>query len=113
MPNFPNHIDGLTRLLQVSTARHNAISHNLANVNTPGYRRVDVDFEDQLNRLSSDQDAIEIEEIDNDADRPIRMDGNNVDVDYELGQLNQNALFFETCSQLISSQLMMMRLAVG
>ena len=37
-----------TRALDAYALRHQTISNNLANINTPGYKRQEVRFEDQL-----------------------------------------------------------------
>lgn len=44
-------IDLLTLGLDGLSARHKAISSNIANADTPGYKRVDVTFEDQLEKI--------------------------------------------------------------
>ena len=40
----------LSRALSASSLRQKVIAHNLANLNTPGYKRYCVDFEKQLSR---------------------------------------------------------------
>ncbi|MDD5090603.1 MAG: flagellar basal body protein, partial [Candidatus Wallbacteria bacterium] len=40
----------LEKGLDVAALRHQVITQNIANVNTPGYKLKDVSFEDQLNR---------------------------------------------------------------
>ena len=41
-----------------------------------------------------------------------RADGNNVDIDREIGQLNKNAMLQQTYVQLLSTYLEQMRLAI-
>ena len=41
-------IDVLSRVLDTAALRHRVIAQNVANVNTPGYRRLEVTFEDEL-----------------------------------------------------------------
>ena len=50
----PAQFDILAQLLDVSELRHRVLSQNIANVNTPGYHRLDVSFEDALARLAGD-----------------------------------------------------------
>ena len=48
----------LERAISGAAQRHQALAANLANVNTPGYQRVDVDFQGALRgALASGQDA--------------------------------------------------------
>ena len=88
--------------------RHQAISNNLANINTPGYKRQTVRFEDQLagalsaksmpggglKSVSSVQPAIAT--ISNTSER---ADGNNIDSETENIDLAVNTLRFEALSQ--------------
>ncbi len=112
MLQFPKHIDRVAQLIHYSEMSHRVISHNLANVNTPNYTRLTLDFEAALRsngEVSSNSKPSVIE----DHGRPVRMDGNNVDIDQELGQLNRNSLMFETYSQILMTHLSTMRLALG
>ncbi|HWL07358.1 MAG TPA: flagellar basal body protein [Planctomicrobium sp.] len=110
-----NEYSHLTKLMDVSELRQRVISQNLANVNTPGYQRLDVVFEEELARqIRSGETAtpglqpkVLVEE-----GLPPRADGNTVDVDREIGQLNKNAMLFQTYSQLLSSQFDLMRRAI-
>lgn len=112
----PSQFELLSQLMDASDLRHRIISQNVANVETPGYQRLEVTFEQQLlERLSRSGDlakesvapAIEI-----DTRSPARADGNNVNIDREMGKLNKNALLFQTYAQLLSSKLSMMRSAI-
>lgn len=119
----PSQFDVLWKLLDASELRHRVISQNVANVNTPGYHRKDVSFEEELAKhLSAAQssgsangagDVREIKAKVFEASGLIeRMDGNNVDIDQEVGQLQKNALLYETYSQVLASKLGMMRSAI-
>lgn len=104
-------IDLLQRLMNTAEARHRVLSQNLANVNTPGYHRVDVSFEAELERqLRSPGEAPQVVEQ---AGLTERKDGNNVDMDHELGQLSQNSLIHQTCTQLLVSQMSQLRRAMS
>ncbi|QDU40256.1 Flagellar basal body rod protein FlgB [Maioricimonas rarisocia] len=102
--------------MDVAQLRHRVISHNLANVNTPGYRRLDVEFEGELARQlarSSDGDIQSVQpQVVAEEGLQERADGNNVDVDREMGQLNKNATLFQTYSQLLATHFSSMRRAM-
>ncbi|WP_145371432.1 flagellar basal body rod protein FlgB [Maioricimonas rarisocia] len=110
------HVDTLRQLMDVAQLRHRVISHNLANVNTPGYRRLDVEFEGELARQlarSSDGDIQSVQpQVVAEEGLQERADGNNVDVDREMGQLNKNATLFQTYSQLLATHFSSMRRAM-
>lgn len=107
--------DLLQRLIDAAQTRHQTISHNLANVNTPGYQRLNVAFEDALRtELQSMRPGEELRtqpEVYRQTDLPKRADGNNVDVDREMGELNRNQLMYQTYVQLLSTQIAQMRSA--
>lgn len=118
-------INVLKRSLSATSLRHKAISNNIANVNTPNYKRQLVKFEEELakslvksnriplsktNSLHFPQKQIDITprtEIDNNS--TLRTDGNNVDVDLELAMLAENTLRFNVLSQAISKKYSLLR----
>ncbi len=105
----------LARLMDAAELRHSVISHNLANVNTPGYRRLEVVFEDALEEAGGEPGSGEPTArpiVQEEQGLPVRADGNNVDIDREAVQLDKNALTYQTYSQLLATQLQMMRKAV-
>ena len=115
MIGFPKSTEMLTRLMEVSDIRHRVISQNLANVNTPGYQRLIVNFEDELAKEIQDAAGIDLArepEVVADKSLPSRADGNNVDIDLELGELQRNAMLYQTYSQLLAAQFATMRLAI-
>lgn len=113
MLEFRGTIQHLPSLLDAAALRHRTISHNLANVNTPGYRRLDVNFEERLAAAIHSPSAGNIRaEITEDNSGSARADGNNVDIDRELGELNKNATLAQFYSQLIQSQFETMRRAI-
>jgi flagellar basal-body rod protein FlgB len=119
MTSLNSQFDLLGRLIEATEVRQRAISNNLANVNTPNYRRVDVEFETQLakelNSLKSStgNSAITAKpEMVLTQGLTARADGNNVDIDQEIGHLNKNAMMQQTYIQLLSTYLDQMRLAI-
>ncbi|NUN95472.1 MAG: flagellar basal body rod protein FlgB [Candidatus Omnitrophica bacterium] len=92
------------RILQASLDAHGirqrALVHNIANVDTPGYRRIRVDFEEQLQK-ASEQLARGVDRVpafagvvptmEVDMSRPLRADGSNVSIEREMADLSQNA----------------------
>ena len=110
--------DLLSQLLDASELRHRVISQNVANVNTPGYQRLAVSFEEELAQRLTSNDANEtlgdlIPEVYEEQGLPVRADGNNVDIDKEMGQLSKNSLLYQTYAQVLVSRLSMMRSAIS
>ena len=106
----------LERAMQGSTLRQEALSENLANVNTPGYRRRDVDFHSALQAaMPAGREAVETTAFgaEVDAASPMRADGNSVDVDAESANLAENALEYQALSSVLNARGDIMRTAMG
>lgn len=58
-------IEVSTLALNALSARHNALAANIANTDTPGYKRTDVKFEDQLVQIIQKDDQIEKQKVKN------------------------------------------------
>jgi flagellar basal-body rod protein FlgB len=106
----------LARLLDVASLRHRVIAQNVANVNTPGYHQLDVDFEDAFARALSDGDPAAVlrarPEVVENTTGPERADGNNVDIDFEVARLNKNTLLYRTFAQILASNVATQRSAI-
>lgn len=111
-----NQLDLLTRLLHASEVRQKVIGHNIANVNTPGYQRLGVDFEaalaDELSRKIPISGSSVSPQVSRTAGLTARADGNNVDIDMEIGQMNKNALLQQVYLQVMGAEMSMMRRAI-
>ena len=105
----------LQKSIEFTSANHQAISENLAHVNTPGYRTKHVEFFDDLRReLTTSQpnlDGVETRTVETDG-LPIQLNGNNVDVDQQLTNLEKNTLLHQTYSQLLAAKISIMRTAI-
>jgi flagellar basal-body rod protein FlgB len=108
-----------TRLLDASALRAQAIAANIANAETPNYRRVDLapDFAAELGRhLTTGERPSEVAPIpkliEDTTARALRPDGNNVEVDRELLAMNRNTVEHEFLSEIVSRNLKQLRLAI-
>ncbi|HUI06973.1 MAG TPA: flagellar basal body rod protein FlgB [Verrucomicrobiae bacterium] len=116
--NQPNYV-AAKKLLEATVLRHEALANNLANIETPGYRRVDIapSFGAELQRaLASDNvDAIAAVQPKLEVDSTALAqspDGNTVKLESELVGLQQNTLNHTLATQLITEQLLRLQLAV-
>lgn len=99
-----NNTDILGKALDASWLRSEVISNNLANVDTPHYKRKDVVFESYLERALQNSGKVSTKRlervlpkvIEDNANLSYRMDGNNVDVDTEMAYLAQNQIKYNT-----------------
>ncbi len=118
----PSQFEMLNRLADVSMLRQRVIANNVANVNTPGYRSQRVDFEDVLTKqLEQGRDSVAPKldfarinpEMREDTSNIVRVDGNSVNINKEMGRLNKNKILYQTYMNLIKTKVQQMRTAIG
>ena len=116
-------ITALSQALDLGSARVQAISNNISNVNTPGYKRQDATFAALLDAASSEGSGDAAETVTDprylsldDASSgssptittqhngQMRLDGNNVDIDAETSRLAGAEIYYQGASQLLSGQ---------
>lgn len=116
----------LPRAMTAATVRQEVISHNIANVNTPNYRKTSVEFEDLLAKEiygeDTEPEAKLVMTRTRNAHLPykpvrrhaeptmvedngtiMRADNNNVDIDIEMATLAKNQLYFNTIATQLGS----------
>jgi flagellar basal-body rod protein FlgB len=112
----PSQFELLGRLLDAASLRHQVIAQNVANVNTPGYHGLDVAFEEMLEEeLKTDGATFgqrQKPRVVEAAGGVAREDGNNVDIDAEMGRLNKNTLLYNVYSQILATKIAAMRSAI-
>ena len=110
---------GLKKMLDATVMRHEAIASNLANLETPNYKRIDVEssFSEELGRAVAARNMKDISHLeprivmDKNAVSPNR-DGNTVQLEKELAALQQNSMEHTVQTQFVSSSLMKLRAAI-
>jgi flagellar basal-body rod protein FlgB len=107
------------KMLDVSLLRHEAIASNLANLETPNYKRLDVapSFESQLRQAVANGNAEDISNLQPqlavDATAITgRSDGNTVQLETEMVKLDQNTVENTLETQLVTEKLARLRLAI-
>ncbi len=106
----------LHRALAGTSVRQATIANNLANANTPGYQRQDVDFHSALkSAISSGPAAVERVTAHAQADptAPLRFDGSSVDVDKEQAAMAQNGLEAEALVAVSKARVDILKTALG
>lgn len=110
----------LERAIEGAGKRHEALAANLANANTPGYRRVEVDFHTALASAidRGDEAKPALERLaftpQTDAGAGVtRADGSTVDVDSESAKLAENALEQQAAVQVAHTRINILKAAMG
>jgi flagellar basal-body rod protein FlgB len=112
MTTGPPTTELLESYLKLTSSREQAISANIANIDTPGYRTRDINFESEFNKVMNGSmrkaedgsEAVQlspvIHEVEGLMERP---DGNNVNLDHEGLMLARTQLQYQLAIQLIQS----------
>ena len=109
--------------------RHNVISSNIANAETPGYQAKKLDFENALSRALAIEDMAPAgnerghfmsgpgaisnvrADIYENPDVAVSNDGNTVDLEREMSALAENSIMYKAAVQLINKKLASLRYA--
>lgn len=108
------------KLLDATVLRNDAIATNVANAETPGFRRLDIapDFATQLKtRMAAGDFAQTAQSIrpqlaEDQTARSVRPDGNTVEIERELLAMNRNSVEYDYLTEVVSSNLKQLKLAI-
>ena len=98
----------LERYLDLLSAREKLVASNIANVDTPGYKTQDLDFQAEF-RSALEGGSPQVTEV---GGLKTKSDGNNVSLDREARLLSENALRFSVATNLLRGQLQAVRTAI-
>ena|SRR5690554_6084587 len=118
--------DGTNHVLQLAldaaAERQRVSAHNLANVNTPDFKRQEVQFEEKLKAALFASPKLPLtktherhlprplalselqHKVVTDNSTSMRSDGNNVDIDREMVQLSMNQLQYNAVTQVLNNR---------
>lgn len=116
--NAFDYINVLDKAADASWTRESLIANNIANEDTPGYKRQDIDFQTalknelgrykytSLDRKIQDVDLTQLnpEVYTDSANYSYRLDGNNVDIDTEQVELASEQIKYQALTTSISSE---------
>ena len=123
----------LPRAMSAASMRQEVISHNIANVNTPNYRKTNLEFEDMLAReiygeeqpgslqmVRTHDRHLPFKPLDFHAEPTMvedhttimRVDDNNVDIDIEMATLAKNQLYFNTLATEMAGYVQKLKTAI-
>lgn len=112
-------INLLEKMLDVSAIKHKVIANNIANINTPGYKKMEVSFAEQLEKVIKDNSVNKFDSLQpkivlskEDANGTVRNDGNNVDMDKEVSSLMKNTLSYNIYTQLLAKKMESLKSAI-
>ncbi|MCX7922368.1 MAG: flagellar basal body rod protein FlgB [Clostridia bacterium] len=127
-----NRTRGMEKALDAAWLRNEAISQNISNVDTPGYKRKTVAFEEYLSDAMGEStikgirtdkrhipiggnsiDKISINITEDNGSSSMRIDGNNVDIDSEMASLAKNNIKYNALIQNINGSFKKLRSVIS
>lgn len=120
----------LKKGLDATAERHRAYTHNVANVNTPLYKRREVVFEEELRQALTERAKHPLatthprhlgqaktlagvrHEVRTDKRSSMRADGNNVDIDREMAMMAANQLNYNAMTQVLNERYGILRYVI-
>jgi flagellar basal-body rod protein FlgB len=132
---FGSTVTFLQEATKGAATTHEVIANNIANVNTPGFKRTDVSFKEALAATEPRyEDSDELALVTDDASQipvgpdfdpkpfsisttvddtqQMRVDGSNVDIDQEMAKMSINSDYRQTIGRLLQNQYMRIREAI-
>lgn len=121
-----NKIDYQKRAIDISQQRQKILANNIANVETPGFKRSDIDFDKSFSEYLN-QSSINLKTthknhistntmpsyyVKKDKSYSHRIDGNNVNIDYEMAETAKNNIKHDAMIARVSGQLKRLTLAI-
>jgi len=103
----------LEKFLDVSSQRHQMVTTNIANVDTPGYRTRDIDFHSELERAAAGGPANLIPVVRSVPGLLERPDGNNVSMEREGLLLAETQMQFGLGVQLLRHEFQQLLMAIN
>lgn len=124
--SFKN-MDYIKKAMDGSWLKNKAIANNIANINTPEYKREVVNFEDVLKTELNMKSSVKINKtnsghmdsqngyvptIEKVKNTSNRKDGNNVNIDVEMAEYSENIIYFQSLTRELNSQFSRIRSAI-
>jgi flagellar basal-body rod protein FlgB len=121
----------LEKSLECSLAKNKAIAHNIANVNTPKFKSVEVSFKDQLKNALDLSNKISLNatsdkhmsnksslkdispKIEKNQSISMRADGSNVDIDKEFTDLVKNSMYHNATITQLNKRLQILKYTIS
>ncbi len=119
----------LEKGLDASSLKQKVLANNIANIDTPGFKRSEVDFQAVLGTALAQKagnlplkltSTNHLPGVDNGAGKTViiddmtnvRNDQNNVDIDHEMANVAENGLYYNAITRTLSSQLGFLRMVI-
>lgn len=116
MSKVDNIFDVIEAGIRAEKLRQNTISNNVSNLQTPGYRRFDIKFEELLAKAMDSSGSVDLSDVDAEIYRPqnttVKSNGNDVSLEVEVGEMVKNGLRHKAYIRLLQKKYQQIELAM-
>jgi flagellar basal-body rod protein FlgB len=116
MDELTSELTMLGKMMDAASLRTRVIANNLANVNTPGFTRSKVVFEEALGEAIKRGRLAEAKavrpEVEPDAGGDVKADGNNVHLETEVADLVKASTLYNIVNRILSGKIKALRTAI-
>lgn len=116
MTEVNNIMQAIEAGIKAESVRQKAIANNVANLQTPGYRSLDVRFEELLDKAMESPETLDLADIQSELYEPgktaIQRNGNDVSLEVEVGKMVKNTLRHKAYIGLLQTKYRQMQLAM-
>ncbi len=103
--------------IKAESLRQKTIANNVANLKTPGYRRIDVNFEQLLAKALDSNGAADLDDvmpqIYQPRQTPVKSNGNDVSLEAEVGEMIKNSLRHKLFVRVLQKKYLGMQAAIN
>ncbi len=117
MSKISSTFDLLEAGIKAEGLRQKSIASNVANLETPGYRRFDVKFKELLAGAMDSKGNIDLSKVEAEIYQPknttVQSNGNDVSLEVEIGDMVKNTLRHKTYIRLLQKKYRQIELAMS
>jgi flagellar basal-body rod protein FlgB len=110
-------VDLIEAGIRAESLRQQAIANNVANLETSGYRRIDVKFEELLTKCLDSTGKADLKKIApqiyQPKQTPVKSNGNDVSFETEVGHMIKNVIRHKAFIRLLDKKYKQIELAMG
>jgi len=117
MSRTANMVDIIEAGISAESFRQRVIANNVANLETPGYRRVDVRFKELFAKAMDSAGGVDLGKVElgtyQPENTPVKSNGNDVSLEVEVGEMVKNSLRHTTLIRVLQKKYEQMNLAIA
>ncbi len=109
-------ITTINKMMEMSMERQKTIANNIANASTPGYTRLEIDFQKELTAAVESRDSLQVSNVKgnlvlDERNKP-DVNGNNVVIPKEMNEMMQNNVLYNLLAKSYGTRMKILKTAI-